>query len=109
MVLLIFISVTVLFFGQHDAHEHGSAEMQIILENDYLELLLLIPGADFVGFEHSNASDAENKMIHKRMEELESEGEGLILFKTAWWMKVMSESQNAGEVEEGKTFFPVNG
>mgnify|MGYP006150972361 CR=1 FL=1 len=57
---------------QHDAHEHGHASMQVVLEGDELSINIEAPGMDIVGFEHAPKGDAEKGRIQQAVGQLEN-------------------------------------
>jgi len=56
---------------QHDAHEHGHATMQVVLEGDELAINIEAPGMDIVGFERAPKGDAEKARIQQAVGQLE--------------------------------------
>jgi len=65
--------------GGHSAHVHGVARLQIVLEGSQLDIALLSPAANLVGFEHRPETDDQLAIValtHRRL----SEGE--VLFQT---------------------------
>jgi hypothetical protein len=46
-----------------EAHEHGHAELMLVIEGSGGELEIEIPAIDVVGFERAPASDAENAAV----------------------------------------------
>lgn len=62
--------------GGHSAHVHGAARLQIVLEGSQLDIALLSPAANLVGFEHRPETDDQLAIValtHRRL----SEGEAL--------------------------------
>ena len=57
---------------QHDAHEHGHASMQVVLEGAELGINIEAPGMDIVGFEHAPEDDAEKGRIQQAVSQLEN-------------------------------------
>ena len=45
------------------AHEHGHAALNIAIEDDGIEMELISPGADIVGFEHAPDTDADRAAV----------------------------------------------
>lgn len=56
---------------QHDAHVHGAAEGNLVLEDTRLRLELEIPGVNLVGFEHSPRNDDQRKLLADTLSLLE--------------------------------------
>ena len=48
---------------QQKAHEHGSANLNVAIDGDAIEMELIAPGADIVGFEHQPNSDADRAAV----------------------------------------------
>lgn len=89
IVILLVLSCSISYVSAYDAHEHGAAEMQILIEETQIEVIMHIPGSDFIGFEHDNLTEEEEEIIHEKIEALESLGNTLISFRTRRWMKVV--------------------
>ncbi len=52
------------------AHEHGVGQLSIAIEGNEVEIELVIPGADAVGFEHAARTDSERKAVVAAAEKL---------------------------------------
>jgi len=52
------------------AHEHGVGQLSIAIEGNEVEIELVVPGADAVGFEHAARTDSERKAIVAAAEKL---------------------------------------
>jgi len=50
---------------QHDAHEHGVAEMNVIWEKQALNIELLSPAFNITGFEHQPSNHEQEEAIEK--------------------------------------------
>jgi hypothetical protein len=57
---------------QHGAHVHGSAEMNVVLEGQVLEIELEAPGMDIVGFEHAARDAAQESALIEAIAALDS-------------------------------------
>jgi hypothetical protein len=57
--------------GSLDAHEHGAAQLNIVLDGKVLEVQLDSPAMNLVGFEHAAKSDADKAKISAARSELE--------------------------------------
>ena len=62
---------------QLGAHEHGHSALNIAIEGDHIEMELIAPGADIVGFEHVAESDEDKAAVAQAEAAL---GEPLSLF-----------------------------
>jgi hypothetical protein len=49
----------------HHAHEHGVSKLQIAMDGPVVEIQLVSPGMDIVGFEHAPTSDADKQALAK--------------------------------------------
>jgi hypothetical protein len=52
------------------AHEHGVGQLSIAIEGNEVEIELVVPGADAVGFEHAARTDSERKAVVAAEEKL---------------------------------------
>ena len=52
------------------AHEHGVGQLSIAIEGNEVEIELVVPGADAVGFEHAARTDSERKAVVAAAEKL---------------------------------------
>ena len=62
---------------EHKAHEHGKGTLNIAIDEGEIELELIAPGADIVGFEHQPSTEEHHAAIDAAVEKLE---QGLALF-----------------------------
>ncbi len=60
--------------GQLDAHVHGVGQLNVAVEGNEVEIELISPGADIVGFEHEPTSDADKMAVSTAVETLENGG-----------------------------------
>lgn len=49
----------------HHAHEHGVSTLKIAVEGTLLEMQLVSPGMDIVGFEHAPSTDTDRQAVAK--------------------------------------------
>lgn len=49
--------------AEEKAHEHGHAQLNVAIEDEGIELELIAPGADIVGFEHAPGSDEDRAAV----------------------------------------------
>lgn len=99
IALFLVLLYTITTVAAYEAHEHGVGEMQILVEDMQIEIIVNLPGVDFIGFEHENLSDEEKGAIHEKIEELESYGDTLISFKTKRFMNVILKDLHVGDSE----------
>lgn len=52
------------------AHEHGHSALNVAIEGDRVEMELIAPGADIVGFEHEATSEADVAAVEQAEETL---------------------------------------
>lgn len=57
--------------AEEKAHEHGSAALNIAVEDDGVEMELIAPGADIVGFEHAPGSDDDRAAVKAAVDTLQ--------------------------------------
>ncbi|MGY8828827.1 MAG: DUF2796 domain-containing protein [Pseudomonadales bacterium] len=57
--------------GSLDAHEHGAAQLNVVLDGKVLELQLESPAMNLVGFEHAAKSDADKAKVAAARSQLE--------------------------------------
>jgi len=53
------------------AHEHGAAELDVVLDGSTLEIELRSPAMNLVGFEHAPSSEADKRKIVNARKQLE--------------------------------------
>jgi hypothetical protein len=59
-------------------HVHGHGTLNVAVQNERVEMELIVPGMDIVGFEHAAKTDAQKAVLEKARRELEKP---LTLFK----------------------------
>ncbi len=57
--------------GSLDAHEHGAAQLNVVLDGKVLELQLESPAMNLVGFEHAAKTDADKAKVAATRSQLE--------------------------------------
>ncbi|WP_339461048.1 DUF2796 domain-containing protein [Pseudomonas sp. EA_105y_Pfl2_R69] len=57
--------------GSLDAHEHGAARLNVVLEGQALELELESPAINLVGFEHAAKSEADKARVAAARKQLQ--------------------------------------
>ena len=57
--------------GSLDAHEHGAAQLNVVLDGKMLHLQLDSPAMNLVGFEHAARSDADKAKVAAARSQLE--------------------------------------
>lgn len=60
---------------QHEAHEHGNAQLNLALEKTSLMLELRLPAMDVLGFEHAPHDDTQKTQVDKAQRLLENAAE----------------------------------
>lgn len=53
------------FERQHGSHDHGAAQLDLVLEAQVLELQLLSPAINLVGFEHRAVDEPERQQVEQ--------------------------------------------
>lgn len=57
-------------YEQHQAHVHGEAELMIAVDGPVLELELISPAMNIVGFEHAPTTPAQQAAVEQAVERL---------------------------------------
>ena len=72
--LIFWTAVTLCFFtslqASEPAHEHGVGHLSIAIQGDKVEIELVVPGADAVGFEHTAKTKSEKRAVKVAAEKL---------------------------------------
>jgi Protein of unknown function (DUF2796) len=72
----IYLSLAILFSTQiafaHGAHEHGSAKIDIGVENTTATIHLEVPAISVYGFEHEPKNDKDKKAVKSAVEKMET-------------------------------------
>lgn len=67
------VSQTVFAFEvEHDAHEHGSANLNVILEGEDLVVNFRSPAMNIVGFEHAAKNKKDQKKVKAALDKLQN-------------------------------------
>lgn len=64
------------------AHQHGVGHLNIAVEGHHVEVELVVPGADVVGFEHAPSTTADKRAVREASHRLE-DGKKIIAFPPA--------------------------
>lgn len=83
----------------HDAHMHGVSRLNIAIEENTVEMELLSPGANIVGFEHT-AESAEDKALVARATALLHDGEMLFAFPSGAECLLQAAEVESALIEE---------
>jgi len=57
---------------QHDAHEHGAAQLNLALEKQHLMMELKLSAMDVLGFEHAPHDDTQKAQVDKALQQLQN-------------------------------------
>ena len=60
-IFLFFITLPA--YSSERAHEHGVGSLSIAVEGNEVEIELIVPGSDVVGFEHLPSSESERQAV----------------------------------------------
>ena len=58
--------------AQHQAHEHGVGQLNLVAERTSVEIELTAPAADIVGFEHRPSTKQQHLKVQKGLDALKS-------------------------------------
>lgn len=83
----------------HRAHEHGSGILNVAVEGGTVEVELIAPGSDIVGFEHRPASDADREAV-RQAADLLGDGAGMFIFADEASCSLAEGSVESGLLEE---------
>ncbi|MGB0631673.1 MAG: DUF2796 domain-containing protein [Alphaproteobacteria bacterium] len=96
----IFVSPTSFAADRHHgAHQHGVSRLNLVVDGKRLEMELVSPGSDIVGFEHAPANDADRKAISKAVAHLK-DGAALFVPSAAAGCKLQSAEIEAPGAEK---------
>ncbi len=65
--------------AESKAHQHGAGHLNIAIDGQHVEIELIAPGADIVGFEHEPKTEGEKQSISESATKLRN-GEALFRF-----------------------------
>ena len=68
--------------GEHAAHVHGVGKLNVAVDGQAVEIELITPGADIVGFEHAPETTEDKAVVEGAAATLK-DGEGLFAFPPA--------------------------
>jgi len=57
---------------EHDAHEHGHAQLSVVLEESNLQIMLESPAMNIFGFEHKPKKEEQKKIVALAVKDLEN-------------------------------------
>lgn len=61
--ICLFSAATLAEKRHHDAHTHGAAELNIVIENDTVLIEFESPAVNLIGFEHKPRTDAQQREL----------------------------------------------
>ena len=99
LALAVFLAASLQ--ASEPAHEHGVGQLSIAIEGNEVEIELVVPGADAVGFEHAARTDSERKAIVAAVEKLK-EAKRLIRLTSGAQCHVEKTEVTSALLESGK-------
>ncbi len=72
--IFLFSAPTLAEIRHHDAHTHGAAELNIVIENDTVLIEFESPAVNLIGFEHKPRTDAQHLELQKALALLNDAG-----------------------------------
>lgn len=84
----------------HGAHVHGTGALNLAVETDEIEIELISPGHDLVGFEHVPRSSEEKAAVENAIATLR-DGAGLFVFPAAAGCRLEEAKVETGMAETG--------
>jgi len=97
---LLVLSSTICFASgdgghrQHDAHVHGTAQLNLAIDGKNVFLELASPAMNIVGFEYTPSSEDERHTVHEAAEKLEDGGSLFEFSKAAGCTLVSAEIES---------------
>ncbi len=82
-----------------DAHVHGVAKLNVAIEGETVEMELIAPGADIVGFEHEPESPRDKAAVTAAARSLE-DGAGLFVFPREAGCRLVEAKIESGLLED---------
>ena len=83
----------------HEAHVHGIAQMNLVVEGQIVEIELETPLANVLSFEHAPESDAQKKEV-RQMASTMRKAEGLFVFSTEAKCRLEKVSLDSNVIDE---------
>ena len=68
---------------QLKSHQHGQANMNVVLQGDVLEIEIKTPAANILGFEHEPETDKQRQILATAVDQLEKAGDFIVLSEEA--------------------------
>ena len=99
-VFLSFLSITGALAAERDAHVHGQSHLDVAIEGQTVELHLVSPGANIVGFEHMPAT-AEDKAAVVAAMAILKDGSKLFLFPAGAGCRLEEVDVDSTQAGEG--------
>ncbi len=99
-ILLAFAATAGATERELNAHEHGVSRLNIAIDDAIVEIELIAPGADIVGFEHAATAAADKMTVKEAMNTLQ-EGSTLFDFPSAAECK-LEEAEVNSDLAEGE-------
>ena len=85
---------------EHDAHEHGHAQLSVIVEKNELLIMLETPALNVFGFEHKPENDKQHKTVDLAVKDLKNFAPLLTVDASAKCRLVKSEVKQPFDEEE---------
>ena len=85
--------------AQHGPHEHGVGQLNLAWDGEELEIELIAPGVDIVGFEHPAESSEDKRAVAAAIERL-SEAARLFRFPSAAGCALEEAEVESSQMEE---------
>jgi hypothetical protein len=83
----------------HEAHEHGLAHMNLVVEGQKLEIELLTPLANVISFEHAPETDAQKKEV-RDMAAVMRKADALFIPSAAAQCQIQDVSLESGVIDD---------
>ena len=86
---------------QHDAHQHGAGEVNIVLEGKAISAEMRFPMNDIVGFEHAPNSKSDHAAYLLAEQKFEN-ADSMLMFTEAAHCSLITSQVSLGDAEEHK-------
>ena len=84
---------------EHAAHEHGVGQLNIAIEGQEVEIELVSPGADIVGFEHEAESEGDKAAVERALSSLK-DADALFAFPPAAQCQIEEAEVESAQLDD---------
>ena len=99
VTLWLAVAATAAAAAEHTAHVHGVAKLNVAIEGGTVQMELIAPGADIVGFEHAPESPQDKAAVKSATATLK-DGAGLFVFPREAGCQLMEAEIESASLED---------